>query len=279
MSYKLKIAHISDPHFGQITLSLSQFFSKRWIGNFNQIFNRQKNFDTKRLCELPSLLEKEKIEAVLHTGDFTTTALDEEFDEAFFFAKSFHCQTHSIPGNHDAYTKKVAKDRTFYNYFKDNDLRNERVSLKQLNEKWWTLLLDCAVASPPFTSYGVFFPEMKEKIEKALASLSKDAYVIVCNHFPLFSHGRPLHDLKRSTLLQDILKQYPQVKLYLHGHDHKSYIEVKTFNPLVFNAGSVSRKNVGGFNIYELDQNGFIYHRYKYDKSWECQKKTSFTYI
>lgn len=279
MSYKLKIAHISDPHFGIVTLNLKQFLSKRWIGNFNQIFNRKKKYDTKRLLELPSLLASEQVDAIFFTGDFSTTALTDEFEESFFFAKSFHCPFYAIPGNHDVYTKESEEKKTFYNYFTDPFLKNDRVHLRQINDKWWALLLDCAVATPPFAAYGIFSEEMQNKVREELSSLPSDACVVACNHFPLITHARALHDLKRATHLQEILKQFPQVKIYLHGHDHRSYIDVKPVNPLIFNAGSVSRKGFGGFNIYELDQNELIYHRFKFDQNWQRIQKTPFTYI
>ena len=76
-----KIAHISDLHISRITYNISQFFSKRFVGNFNLLLKRKKNFKEEILKELYEIFEKEKIDCIIVSGDLSSTSLKREFEE------------------------------------------------------------------------------------------------------------------------------------------------------------------------------------------------------
>lgn len=259
----LRFAHLSDPHFSLITLSPKNFLSKRWMGMLNLALFRRNSYKTHHLKNLPPLMLNLDIDHVFITGDFTSTSLDAEFRLGQEFAHSFSQPTLTLPGNHDAYTKKSELEHTYYKYFPSEQLEKTRVEKHPLKENWWWVGLDCARANSLLKSNGCFYPEMEQPLHHTLQSIPKDHSIILANHFPLFPSGRPSHDTERGEQLAELLKQYPNVKLYIHGHDHEPYIidQRKEGYPLTLNAGSCAHQPDGTFYVVELDNNSCIVER------------------
>jgi 3',5'-cyclic AMP phosphodiesterase CpdA len=273
MSFSLRIAHFSDPHFAKATFHPRQFLSKRWIGNFNALFFRSAFYDTEQLLQLPSFFASMHVEATMCTGDFTTTSQVAEFEQAAQFLHQFETPPYIVPGNHDCYTKEDEREQPFYRCF---HLEKKQVTVKKIAPGFWWIGLDCAVATPPFNAYGEFTKPMQAQLEAALSTIARTDCVIMANHFPLFPHNKPKHDLKGVELLQQTLKKYPKVQLYLHGHDHVHY-EIdghKEGLPLVFNSGSCARKKRGGFSLFDLTQTHCVHHRYEFEKVGNCAVPT-----
>lgn len=274
----LRIAHLSDPHFSHITFHPKQFLSKRWIGNLNLLLHRKKSYQTEHLWHLPELFKQLEVETAFITGDFSSTSLDEEFSDGRRFCFAFSergIPLHVVPGNHDCYTKEAVRKSRFYAFFPPGaDLRKRRVERVLLGKGWWYIGLDCAVVSPPFCSYGHFFKTTQDYLKEALLDIPANGKVIIGNHFPLFTTNRPHHDLKRAKALQEILKAFPQVKLYLHGHDHTHYIidRQKEGYPLVLNSGSCAHKPNGTFFLLDLFENECLIQRllFRSEKDGSC---------
>lgn len=253
----MRIAHLSDTHFSRFTWNPSQFLSKRWMGNFNFQLFRKGTYQTEHLWHIPDLLATLKVDAVFITGDFSSTSLDEEFEEGKKFVQAFQKKglpTYVLPGNHDCYTRQAERDRRFYDFYPSQDLRAKRVECIPLKKGWWYIGLDCAVAGPLLCAYGHFFEETEQALIEALTAIPPQDRVILCNHFPLFPAGRPFHDLKRVQALQKTLQRFPQPVLYLHGHDHQYYIvdKQKEGFPLTLNSGSCAHRPNGTFFIIDL---------------------------
>jgi 3',5'-cyclic AMP phosphodiesterase CpdA len=285
----LRIAHLSDPHFSRISYHPRQFLSKRWIGNFNLMFFRQHRYQTEHLLHLPELVDSLKVEAVFITGDFSATSLDEEFSEGKKFASDFKEKglcTFVVPGNHDCYTKAIEQGKRFYSFFPSNDLRDKRVESFSLGKRWWYIGLDCAVATPPFCSYGIFLESTEKHLKEALLAIPHEDCVVVANHFPLFTTGRPLHDLRRAQELQNVLQAFGQVKLYLHGHDHEHHIADRQSEgfPLVLNCGSCAHRPGGTFYLIDLFEKECLVQRLVYQKegnapfSWDTVWQKHYTW-
>lgn len=277
----LRLAHISDPHFGSIVLHPNQFLSKRWIGNFNLLLLRSKFYHITPLFHLPEVVSHLKADTICFTGDFSSTATTKEFSDSSAFIKQFKQKTFCLPGNHDCYTKEVESKQLYYDYFPEEHLKKKRVTSSLIKEKWWWVGLDCTVATPPFNAYGIFSNEMAAELEKTLSEIPKDHFIIVGNHYPLFPSGSKKHDLKGTHLLQKILEQFPNIRLYLHGHDHLAYFidARKQGLPLVNNAGSCARKRDGGFSLFELDESKTRHQRFRLSKGkevrWELSEDTT----
>ena len=154
-----------------------------------------------------------------------------------------------------------------------------------LGKQWWYIGLDCAVAAPLFCAYGNFFEQTERHLDEALSKIPKSDRVIIGNHFPLYPNKRPKHDLKRAKKLQELLKRYEQVKLYLHGHDHKYYLVDKQEEglPLVLNSGSCAHKPDGTFYLIDLFEKECLVQRLLFRKernafSWVIDWQKHFTF-
>ena len=252
-----RIAHLSDLHFSKVSYGLSQFFSKRFIGNFNFLLRRRREFDYRMLHEILPILLKADVKTVLISGDVSCTSLKAEFLQASNFVRSLNergIETLVIPGNHDNYTKKAFKQKTFYNFFPQEPLAENQLLLKPLENGWHFLLLDTTLPTPLFCCHGRFSEDLGERLKETLSALPANAKVVVANHFPL-NHPKDL-SLKGGELLLSILKSFPQVKLYLHGHTHKRrFSDVENEGlPLIVDSGSAAHKFVGSWNIVECHE-------------------------
>ncbi len=281
----LRLAHLSDPHFSCIMLNPLKLLNKRWIGNLNLLLFRWHAYQTEHLPHLPELFNSLDVEHVCITGDFSSLSLDEEFMQGKAFVESFSQPVHFIPGNHDCYVKEIETSRRFYDFFKSPDLRHKRVEKKLLKNGWWWVGLDCACATPPLYALGWFYEEMEKELERVLTEIPPEDNVIIGNHFPLYPTNRKMHDLRRAKELQEVLKRFPQVKLYLHGHDHKYYIKDRRDEglPLVFNSGSAAHKPDGTFYLFDLHKDECFVERLLFRKendacSWVIDWQKHFTY-
>ena len=73
----MNLLHLSDMHFGP----------RHWLGNDKKLLEKINSYD---------------VDIVLNTGDSTTDALENEFEEAGQFLQGIDCtNVISIPGNHD----------------------------------------------------------------------------------------------------------------------------------------------------------------------------------
>jgi len=284
---KIKIAHLSDPHFASITYNLNQFLSKRWLGNTNLICFRNKTYQTDHLTHIPNLLSSLGVDAVCITGDFTTTSLDAEYERARAFVDQFkelNLKTFVLPGNHDVYTRESERSARFHHYF-PSSLEKNRIEVQNIAERWWYIGLDCALATGLVFSNGKFFDQMQIDLEKAIASIPPNEFIIIANHFPLFSAVNWRHGLVGAKKLTQILKRHANIKLYLHGHDHVPYIVDKVDEgfPLVLNSGSVAHLPKGSFYMLELSDTGCLVEHLTLNKddegsNWSIDKQQRYAF-
>ena len=172
-----RFAHISDLHFSRLLLSPAQFFSKPWVGNLNLLINRKKKFSSSHLYTLIPLFQELKVDAVLVTGDLTTTSHDKEFEMAKKYVDAFAkvgIRVFLVPGNHDHYTRRAYRNREFYRYFdtvfRSMDdplsffsLKEDKIATTHLGNGWWLFAIDSAEATSLFSAYGVFSPMLEKK--------------------------------------------------------------------------------------------------------------------
>lgn len=281
-----RFAHISDLHFSKTTKNISQFFSKRWVGNLNLILRRRKSFHHDILDSLIALLQKEQIQTLLISGDLTSTSLESEFEKASVFVKkteSLGIKVILLPGNHDSYTKEAYQKKLFYHYFSYQyhsleNLKEHEVAAHNLFKKWWLVLLDTTLATPLLCSHGKFSETAEKNLQKVLSSLPKDSHVILANHFPLM--GKHPASLHRSPVLQKILQTHPNIRFYLHGHDHKhKIVDLKNLKlPICIDAGSASYKKSASWTSMELFENRCKVQPFKWKNRWLAEPSFSFTW-
>ncbi|PCI78040.1 hypothetical protein COB21_01730 [Candidatus Aerophobetes bacterium] len=287
----MKIAHISDPHFFVPNYSLSQFLSKRWLGNLNLLLNRKSELFIERLCLLPLFFKSKGVTDVVISGDLTTTSSDAEFEKAQHFVQQFEnegIRVTLIPGNHDNYTRAAGRGKTFYKYFPSTyknpksahpNLRDDRHTVLPLENNWTMVLVDTSVPTPLHLSTGNFSNTLEQALTSTL-TLLEGKNVILVNHYPFISIEKKQRRLVGAENLFNLLKKFPCVRMYWHGHTHRKIIadlrESKL--PVVLDPGSISYKQ-GSFFISDLTQDQIDLKSYHWRKShWIVEKQANFTW-
>lgn len=281
-----RLAHISDLHFSKTSKDIKQFFSKRWVGNLNLILRRRKNFDYQLLDSLIPLLQKQQVQTVLISGDLTCTSLEFEFEKASEFVQKIQqvgIEVVLLPGNHDHYTKEAYQKKLFYQFFPSQyasfeNLKDHQVTAKHLFQKWWLVLLDTTLATPLLCSHGKFSETAEDNLKKLLKSLPEDAEIILANHFPLI--GKHPASLHRFQALQKILQEHPNIRFYLHGHEHNQKIsDLRSLGlPISVDAGCASHHTSGSWNLMNCQESSCSILPFKWTKAWTPQSTTLFTW-
>lgn len=288
-----RLAHISDLHFSHATFNPMQFLSKRWLGNVNYLLTRQHAFTPEKLTNLFPTFRELEVDAVLITGDLSSTSQEKEFKMAQEFIeglKKENFKVFALPGNHDQYTKKAYHQQLFYQFFDEAyssssplSLKNDNLSVSFLGHDWWLIGLDTAIATSLFSSSGYFSSELEALLEKALGEIPKGHKVILMNHFPLFCNESRRKELVRKEALRKLLERFPQVKLYLHGHSHRHCIaDLRSSNlPIILDSGSTAQKKGATWNLIEITDKGCSVEVYKNQSNptsfpWEPVLKSHF---
>lgn len=277
--YPLRIAQISDLHFAALSFNPLQFFSKRCLGNINSLFSRKKVFFHERLLSLASLFKEEQIGHVIVTGDLSTTSHIKEFRQAQQFLKNLesnHLTVHSLPGNHDNYTKRSFKKKIFYRFFNPL-MKDAGFSVAPLSPGFWLITLDTTLATSLISSHGVFSPELEAKLDQTLQEVPPNDRVILANHFPMFEHESSRKSLRRSEQLRALIQKYPQITFYLHGHTHNHCIaDLRSSGlPIILDCGSTPHQK-GTFHLIEIEKMFYKVKVYRWNEGWKISQEVSF---
>lgn len=268
-----QFAHLSDLHFSKISFHPAQFLSKRWVGNFNFLLSRRGLFSQESLLQLPAVFRERGVDKVLITGDLSSTSQPVEFALAKEFVdllKKEGFEVFVIPGNHDQYTKKSYRSQLFYDFFESAypasleapaefsyNLKENGLTVTYLGECWWLFAMDTAIATPLFSSSGLFSHSLEDHLTQALQKIPKDHQVILMNHFPIFSNESFRKGLVRKEALCKLLESAPQIRVYLHGHTHRqSVADLRNSSlPIVVDSGSTAQKNSLSWNLIKIGGN------------------------
>ncbi len=274
--------HLSDLHFSEITYNPFQIFSKRWIGNLNLALFRKKEIHLNLLDHFIDHLKELAPETILISGDFTSTALREEFKRAQNFIlqlKERGIKIFAIPGNHDAYTKKAYNKKAFYQHFRNLipfqgefnfDLEKHKVAAFQLEEHLHLVLIDASCYTPYFQSNGVFSFEIEQHLQFLLDSIPSYSKIWICCHFPFFQHEHPKRILIGAKKLQAIIERYSNIELFFHGHTHRQAVCDLRSNhlPIISDSGSLTLKHRSTFNQISHDETKMAITRYEFNQKF-----------
>lgn len=276
----LKIAHLSDLHFSIPSYNPLQFFSKRWLGNLNFILFRRQQFVYERLPKLLPLFKEKGISHVLITGDLTTTSLKQEFLLAQRFIdtlKSGGLQVVTLPGNHDHYTKRAFKKKSFYDFFGSTfdegasyNLKEHGLTLKSLGNHWHLIALDQTVYPTLISSQGYFSEALEKNLKELLFSLGTKQNIILAGHFPFFQSEGARKKLIHGDRLKEILIQHPHIRFYLHGHTHRLCVaDLRASQmPIILDPGSTPHRNSGGCHLLEINSEECNLEVYNWKEEW-----------
>ncbi len=228
-----------------------------------------------KLESLPSLFHELGVDHILVCGDLSTTSHKKEFSKALKLVEEFErkgISVFTVPGNHDQYTRRAFREKIFYNYFGCSELSEKKVAAEELKDGWWLVRLDTAVATSWISSRGLFSLETESHLEETLSSLPKDSKVILMNHFPFFQHDSSRKNLERGSDLRALIQNFPNIKLYVHGHTHRHCIaDLRSSGlPIILDSGSVTS---GVWNLIDLNKDGMKIQVFGWENSWKYNRK------
>src|SRR5262245_57743066 len=110
------LLHFGDLHLWRIGFG-GDFFPKRFLGITNLILRRRKKFPPYIADLLKQRLVAEAADYVVFSGDLGTTSLPSEFAAGAEFMQPLLAKWGErmllIPGNHDRYTPRSAREKWF----------------------------------------------------------------------------------------------------------------------------------------------------------------------
>ena len=223
-----RVLHITDLHFWRITWSPRRVANKRLLGMLNLRLRRRRIFDLSGRERMADALAREGASAVIAGGDFTTTSLDEEFQQACSFLKDLEQRgpkVYAIPGNHDVYTFEVSRRRCFERYL-GGFMPGERLPARIVLPGGTPVVFAPGARPNLLSSRGSI--ARKDIAETArLVAEAPPGPVLVVGHYPLlfrteaYAQGY-MHRLGHAKALRAALGETGRTILYLAGHVHRS---------------------------------------------------------
>ncbi len=287
----MRIAQVSDFHFTHLTWNPLRLLSKRALGNFNWITLRKRHFFEEQLDPLPDLFEELGVDLMLLGGDFTTTALTEEFQKAARFIRKFKQPWLATPGNHDRYTKHSCRNKHFYRYFANKrteiadpveffTLKDHRIEAHTIGKGWRAIMLDTAMATNFHSAEGMFSEKLESYLKEVLGLIAKNESILLLTHYPFFQNDAKRHNLIRGEALQKILEEDPRIRLYLHGHTHRHTVaDLQVSNlPIVLDSGSCAQGRKGAWNLIDLKPKSCTVSTYRWDHKWTKTRTEEFAW-
>jgi 3',5'-cyclic AMP phosphodiesterase CpdA len=289
----LNLLHIGDLHFWSVPSNPLTLLNKRFLGIGNLLVGGRARKFRKELA--PVLIEKAcelNPDTALFSGDFTTTSLPQEFEQAKtalspFVSKENPPRVYTVPGNHDCYLPSEQGAPTFARIM-DGFLTLEQkasfrlfpdgIGLFQVNATTWNKL----------GSYGKISKEHLEVFESEVLPFKEDMkHLLILCHFPgeepksLIHHDRG-PQLHGSEELLRLLGQVPCKKIWLHGHHHYRWIytspNIEGLYHLNAGAPLMRRKAIGrpdfGFHQLKISthQLDILTHHQDADGKWLQQE-------
>lgn len=258
----MRIVLLGDIHLYQLRVWPWQLASKRVIGQMNLWFNRRFHFRIDRLGAMVERATAVLPDAVLLSGDLTTTALPGEFAAAMALLDPLvkSVPTWAVPGNHDRYTFTAARRRVFERYLGEHTTRDWPLH-RRLAPGLHLVGLD--PTRPNIVSDRGRLPAPQlDKLRGILDELAPTDRLIVLCHYTLgtppgYHHEAPRHRMTNAAELLDILRG-DRPTLYLHGHQHEPWCWRITSAPniVAVNAGApvlVKPHWPGGQGFWQID--------------------------
>jgi 3',5'-cyclic AMP phosphodiesterase CpdA len=266
----MRVMHISDLHF-QADIPLRRFPSLGWRRLAAQaeyrLLGRRERFllVASTVDRLLADAQRLQIDHLLVSGDLTALALWEEFEAARAALESWSGRMTILPGNHDVYTPRAARERLFETAF-DAELRSDLPDLcregpypivKLLGSDAAIVALSSArVPLSPGIAAGWVGEAQRGALEAILADprLSKRAVLVSAHHGPFRPSGRRdriTHGLRDAREVLTLSARGGAVG-FCHGHIHHRYRIDANFGIPIFCGGSSTQKGQEGYWIYDL---------------------------
>ncbi|MFC1601184.1 metallophosphoesterase family protein, partial [Candidatus Sumerlaeota bacterium] len=222
-------------------------YPKRFLGLLNLALRRRHKFPRAIAERLVAKLLEEEADAVLFSGDLTSTAASSEFVAArellLPVAEKWGERFLAIPGNHDRYTPRAVAERKFERLFLEREQTYPFV--QRLSDTLSVVGIDLSVPRL-LTSRGLIGDEQLGRLRDILRTEEEQGRgVIVLGHYPLiirYPGGGSASWEHRMTgwhKLREVVDR-PPVIAYLHGHRHQRWVMSQS-HCLEIDAGSAGR--------------------------------------
>ena len=271
----MRILHFSDPHFDLSlrTLPFKKWFGKRAIGALNLLAGRGRFFDEaeEKIAALNSFKNKNDIDLVICTGDYTALGLDAELRSAAELIAPLTDAPQgfvTVPGNHDVYAKDVIKNH----YFLDNFGAYMQTDMPEYcSDGIWPFVrligddisivaVNSAKPNPvPWRSDGHIPSVQLEALNRILddTRLSERFLFVITHYASRLENGRPdtkLHGLHNADDFLAICKKVTSGAL-LCGHIHRCYrVPLDGLSADLYCAGSATKEHREGFWLFDVEK-------------------------
>jgi hypothetical protein len=133
------------------------------------------------------------------------------------------------------------------------------------------LALDTARATNPYSSQGLFSEKLEQYTIELLGLLPPGDAIICFNHYPFFPQDEPRRNLARGEALEKMMRQFPQIRLYLHGHTHRHAIADLQPNhlPILLDSGCCVQEKEGTWNLIDLLPDHCEVTAFRWNGQWE----------
>ncbi len=273
----MRVLHLSDVH---VDVPLSEipwreWLNKRFIGGANLVLRRGRHFAHARekLALLADFAEREGVELVLCTGDYTALGTWPELRAARAAVERLTRAPLgyvTIPGNHDLYTTRCVEDGRFDAVFGDlmrTELPAHAVEgvypyARLIGEEVAVVGVNSARPNPaPWLSSGRIPEAQLQALPRLLAAPAlAGRFVFLLTHYaPRLANGEPdgrWHGLENADALLAACAGVQRGAL-LHGHVHRCYrVQVPGLRMELFGAGSTTQEHREGAWLFDLTPAG-----------------------
>lgn len=270
----IRVLHFSDVHVQEPmrAMPVAELMTKRLLAAGNLWLRRGKLFRDapEKLAELARFAERERVDAVICTGDYTAVGSEAEYASARVAIEPFtraRLGFFTLPGNHDLYLHDTLRDARWERHFgalQKSDLPELAVDgvypfVRFVGDELCVIGVNSARPNPhPLRSSGRVPDAQLEALARALDHARvRERFVLVMTHYgPFRRDGSPdseHHGLDNAEALLRTCAR-PRVAL-VHGHIHHGYAHAaQDRRPWLFCAGSATHRGREAIWLYELER-------------------------
>lgn len=278
----MRLIHLSDIHIWRYPTNPLQLLTKRSVGVLDLLTGRASRFRLERLGDVVERVLALKPDHILITGDLTTLALPEEFQDARRALSALledPARVTVLPGNHDRYTTGAVRQRYFENAFGAFAPEGPYPWLRSLDGQ--TALLGLDPTRPHVSARGYLPPEQLAQARR-LAESRPHRLILAC-HYPLAAPPglEPKLAIKRLKNDEAVAAWARTLgpHLYCCGHVHAAWAFRPAAIPdqLCLNAGAPLMRDPTGQHrpgFLEIDLDGddvTARHHAWYDTRWQVE--------
>ncbi len=272
--------HVADLHFWKVVFNPFRLLNKRALGNLNVWLRRRNEFPMAEAERLIDGLDATGERQLVLTGDFASTALDEEFARARSFVDTLVQRgfaLHLMPGNHDVYTFESVRQHRFERHFAPYVPEQGYPAMTTL-AGGTPLLLVPTVCPNVISSKGRIAPAALEAVARLLKHTASP--LVVAGHYPLLDETpgytlTPGRRMRNADRLRKILGNCGATVLYVAGHVHRfSFVRDPQYSTLHhLCTGAFFRVNhrediTGEFSRVTVYPDRFDVHRHVHRDTW-----------